>query len=140
LIGEAPGVSEDVLGTAFIGEAGKMLDFVLTQAGIDIDCCFFTNCVLCRPCDDKMGENREPLKDEVLACMENTKMIINSVNKLGTVLLGKDANRWFKSRVNDAPFVHIIHPSALLKQGGPESSMYKYTINELIRFKERIGL
>lgn len=140
LIGESPGVSEDVIGMAFVGEAGKMLDQILGEAMIDIKECFFTNCVLCRACDGPMESNRAPTREEVKACEPNVNEIITGMNKLGTILLGKESNRYFRSKVKGLPFINIIHPSALLKQGGKFSSMYQYTINELIRFKERIGL
>ena len=138
LIGEGPGQSEDMIGRAFVGEAGIMLDQILNEAAINIDACFFTNCVLCRPCDEPMGPNRVPTKAEVMACRENVQYIISQGNFLGTILLGKEANKYFKSLVKSKPFVHIIHPSKLAQEGGKFSSWYQYTINELQRFKERI--
>ena len=71
VIGEAPGEAEDVLGQAFIGPSGKLLDDMLIKAKINN--CFFTNTILCRPID-----NREPLPAEIFLCLDNILKIINS--------------------------------------------------------------
>ena len=44
-IGEAPGVTEDMLGSAFIGESSMFLDGMLFRSGIDKYRLYFTNTV-----------------------------------------------------------------------------------------------
>lgn len=138
VIGEAPGKSEDVLGHAFIGESGKLLDALLRRAGIPVDECYFTNCVLCRPCDRFGGENREPTKEEILACLPNVLSIIELLGNVGgTILAGKVAERWFKKRAI-GQVITITHPSALLRAGGTASSMYRDNLNKLRAFYETL--
>ena len=63
LIGEAPGKSEDQQGRPFVGKAGKILDYILQDTGINRSQIFITNVVKCRP-----PGNRLPTVDEVSAC------------------------------------------------------------------------
>lgn len=45
LIGEQPGHQEDIDGAPFVGPAGRLLDHLLEQAGIDRDSLYLTNTV-----------------------------------------------------------------------------------------------
>jgi uracil-DNA glycosylase len=63
LIGEAPGRSEDQQGRPFVGKAGKILDYILQETGINRSQIFITNIVKCRP-----PGNRIPTVDEVAEC------------------------------------------------------------------------
>ncbi|RYF27732.1 MAG: uracil-DNA glycosylase [Chloroflexi bacterium] len=58
-IGEAPGKNEDEQGLPFVGAAGKFLNEMLAQAGMDRGDVYITNIVKYRPPD-----NRDPLPDE----------------------------------------------------------------------------
>jgi DNA polymerase len=60
LIGEAPGASEDRSGRPFVGSAGKLLDGLLADAGLERADVFITNVVKARP-----PGNRDPRADEV---------------------------------------------------------------------------
>jgi uracil-DNA glycosylase family 4 len=60
LIGEAPGASEDRTGRPFVGNAGKLLDRLLEEAGLQRADVFITNVVKARP-----PGNRDPKADEV---------------------------------------------------------------------------
>ena len=134
IIGEAPGKSEDVLGQAFIGDSGKLFDEMLSRVGIDN--CFFTNTILCRPCDSRDGENREPLPAEIFLCLENVQKIINSLHHIkGIIFAGSIAKRYFATRLKGLPQCHIVHPSFLLRTGGKASPHYLDAINSLKEFK-----
>lgn len=63
ILGEAPGKHEDAAGIPFVGLAGKRLDKLIGQAGIDINDCYLTNVCKCRP-----PANRTPKKSERLSC------------------------------------------------------------------------
>lgn len=63
IVGEAPGANEDEAGEPFIGNAGKMLSELLTNAGIKRNECYITNSVKCRP-----PANRKPKASEVKTC------------------------------------------------------------------------
>ncbi len=62
-IGEAPGRWEDIRGRPFVGQAGKLLDSLLGEAGLTREEVYITNVVKCRP-----PNNRDPGKSEIEAC------------------------------------------------------------------------
>src|SRR3954469_22464833 len=60
IVGEAPGASEDKAGRPFVGRAGRLLDALLAEAGLEREDVFITNVVKARP-----PGNRDPRADEV---------------------------------------------------------------------------
>ena len=60
LVGEAPGASEDKQGRPFVGNAGRLLDRLLEEAGLAREDVFITNVVKARP-----PKNRDPKAPEV---------------------------------------------------------------------------
>lgn len=60
LVGEAPGAAEDRSGRPFVGSAGKLLDGLLAEAGLERADVFITNVVKARP-----PKNRDPTAEEV---------------------------------------------------------------------------
>ena len=62
-VGEAPGYYEDKEGRPFVGAAGKLLDRLLQEIGLQRSEIFIANVLKCRP-----PQNRDPLPDEVQAC------------------------------------------------------------------------
>jgi uracil-DNA glycosylase len=70
LVGEQPGDQEDIAGTPFVGEAGRVLDAGLHRAGVPHDQVFFTNAVKhfkhLRRGDRRLY--RAPTASEVVAC------------------------------------------------------------------------
>jgi DNA polymerase len=60
LVGEAPGASEDKQGRPFVGRAGKLLDELLEEAGLNRAAVYITNVVKARP-----PGNRDPRAPEV---------------------------------------------------------------------------
>lgn len=64
-IGEAPGASEDEAGRPFCGKAGRVLDELLSKAGLKRQDIYIANILKCRP-----PGNRNPQTDEIKACCE----------------------------------------------------------------------
>lgn len=62
-IGEAPGANEDKLGLPFVGQAGKLLEKLLGEIGLERKDVFIANTLMCRPPD-----NRDPQPQEIEAC------------------------------------------------------------------------
>lgn len=56
VVGEAPGETEDKQGRPFIGESGQLLRELFDQAGADLDDCWITNAVVCRPPNNKIDD------------------------------------------------------------------------------------
>jgi uracil-DNA glycosylase family 4 len=64
-VGEAPGASEDEQGVPFVGRAGKLLETLLGEVGLQRDDVFIANVLKCRP-----PGNRDPLPVEIDNCQE----------------------------------------------------------------------
>jgi len=130
-VGEQPGDQEDLAGRPFVGPAGKMLDGVLEQVGIDRSRVYVTNAVkhfkfVPR---GKRRIHQRPDAGEIQACrfwlnLELTLVRPKAVVALGATaaqsLLGKSATI---SRLRGAPILRpespplfvTIHPSYLLR-------------------------
>ena len=76
IVGEAPGAREDETHQAFVGPAGKLLNKLLTQAGLSRDGVYITNAVKCRPPD-----NRTPTRGELKTCSNN--YLAQEIEKVG---------------------------------------------------------
>ena len=63
-VGEAPGYWEDIKARPFVGQAGKLLDGLLKEIGLERKKVYITNIVKCRP-----PENRDPQGDEINLCI-----------------------------------------------------------------------
>jgi DNA polymerase len=62
-VGEAPGANEDRMGLPFVGQAGRLLDTLLGEIGLERSDVFIANVLKCRP-----PGNRDPLPREIEAC------------------------------------------------------------------------
>lgn len=86
-IGEGPGAEEDARGEPFVGQAGKLLDAMLTAIGLrrgeDV---YIANAVKCRP-----PGNRTPEAEEMAACFPFLKRQIALLQPKLIVLLGRAA-------------------------------------------------
>lgn len=59
LVGEAPGADEDQTGVPFVGAAGRELDRLLREAGVDPADCWWTNPYKVRPPENKLDRISE---------------------------------------------------------------------------------
>jgi len=62
-VGEAPGAQEDKMGLPFVGPAGKLLEQLLGEIGLERKDVFINNTLMCRP-----PGNRDPLPEEIEEC------------------------------------------------------------------------
>ena len=83
-VGEAPGANEDERGEPFVGRSGDVVDETLREVGLDRGDVRITNCVRCRPPD-----NRDPRSGELDNCREYLETEIDRVNPEVVVTLGK---------------------------------------------------
>jgi DNA polymerase len=83
-VGEAPGATEDERGEPFVGRSGTVLDDALRDAGLDRTDVRITNCVRCRP-----PENRDPRAEELDNCADFLEREIDHVDPELVVTLGK---------------------------------------------------
>jgi len=83
-VGEAPGEREDERGEPFVGRSGDVLDEGLRNAGLARTDVRVTNCVRCRPPD-----NRDPRMSELEGCREHLQAELAAVDPALVVALGK---------------------------------------------------
>ena len=122
-IGEGPGFHEDRQGEPFVGAAGKYLEELLEQIGIERNDVYITNVVKCRP-----PGNRDPQPDEVSACKTYLDKQIDLIRPRLVVTLGRfSMQRYFPgasiSRIHGQPkrvgnviYYPMFHPAAALHQ------------------------
>jgi len=92
-IGEAPGASEDEQGLPFVGRAGKLLETLLKEIGMERKDVFIANVLKCRP-----PGNRDPMPVEIENCREYLyrqveliqPRVICSLGNFSTKLLRED--------------------------------------------------
>jgi len=83
-VGEGPGANEDEEGEPFVGRSGSVLDDALNAAGVVRGDVRITNCVRCRP-----PENRDPTSEELGNCRGYLDGEIATVEPTLVVTLGK---------------------------------------------------
>ncbi len=88
LVGEGPGFTEDQTKIPFSGAAGKQLNDLLREAGLEREKVRITNIVLCRP-----PNNRDPAPDEIEACRPLLESQISAIKPKLIVALGRIAAR-----------------------------------------------
>ena len=120
-VGEAPGRNEDMYGEPFVGAAGKRLDMILEDTGINREDVYITNIVKCRP-----PKNRVPSKQEEEACNDFIKQEIEIINPkiicimgntaYGTLLDGKEITKNHGKIVekDGRKFFVTFHPAATI--------------------------
>lgn len=83
IIGEAPGQDEDKSGVPFTGMSGRRLNRLLELAKIDINDCYLTNVVKCRPV-----KNKAPGKQEIKSCLQWLLSELAVINPSTIITLG----------------------------------------------------
>ncbi len=127
-IGEAPGFNEDKLGRPFVGQAGKLLEKVLTDPlHLTRSEVFITNIVKFRP-----PENRDPTPEEILACkgwLDRQIQIVSPkiIVTLGRYSMGKFIPDASISRVHGQPrnyrFPEVTHPILIFPMYHPAAAL-----------------
>ncbi len=125
VIGEAPGVDEDLKGEPFVGRAGQLLNSMLLSVGLQRKDVFIANILKCRP-----PKNRDPKPEEIKACEKYLRQQIELINPKIILALGRIASQNLlksttpigKMRGNsyqylgsDLPVVVTYHPAYLLR-------------------------
>jgi DNA polymerase len=92
-VGEAPGHNEDLQGVPFVGAAGKLLDRLLGEIGIERGEVYIANVLKCRP-----PGNRDPLPEEIAACQDYLRSQLALVDPRVVVTLGNFATKLLLKR------------------------------------------
>jgi DNA polymerase len=108
IVGEAPGASEDKQGRPFVGRAGRFLDDLLAEAGLERDDVYITNVVKARP-----PGNRDPRADEVAHHMPWLETQLALIQPALVVPLGRHALAHF----SDAAKISEVHGTEITEKG-----------------------
>lgn len=117
-VGEAPGISEDVLGRPFVGPAGKLLDSVLDYVEAEAGPYRYalTNIVACVPLDESMQKVKEPPKEAVEACHPRLVEFIDIAQPRAVITLGTFAQKYLPELPDCVKIREkMTHPAAILR-------------------------
>lgn len=129
-IGEAPGKNEDLQGKPFVGAAGKFLNEMLAQIGLERKDVYITNIVKYRP-----PENRDPLPQEKDDFLPYLQAQLDVIQPAIVVTLGRHSMNCFLpdlqiSKVHGQPkrkggqvYMPLFHPAAALYNGGMRQTL-----------------
>ena len=138
-IGEAPGREEDKQGRPFVGRAGKLLDELLKEAGLQRDKVYIGNVLKCRPSID--GRDRRPSEEEIKACSPYLDRQIELIQPRVICTLGNVAMEHIFSKYGlDERSISRIHGSIfetdnlqIIPLYHPAAVLYKPDLNPIMR-------
>jgi DNA polymerase len=132
-IGEAPGRKEDEQGLPFVGAAGKFLNEMLNEAGMERGDVYITNIVKYRP-----PNNRDPLPEEKAVFLPYLLRQLEIIDPKVVITLGRHSMEYFlpNAKISQAHgqavrkkvlyhdktehewlFIPLYHPAAALYNG-----------------------
>lgn len=132
-IGEGPGADEDREGEPFVGKAGKLMNQAFIGEGISREKVYIANIVKCRP-----PNNRNPEKDEAIACLDYLRNQVMLIKPKIIVLLGSVAlknilgeqygitvsrGKWIEKK--GIKYMPTFHPAALLRDESKKIDFWK---------------
>ncbi len=132
-IGEGPGADEDREGVPFVGKAGKLMNQAFIGLGISRENIYIANIVKCRP-----PNNRTPLKEEAMACLDYLRNQVLVLQPKIVVLLGNTAlknilgdeygitasrGKWIEKK--GIKYMPTFHPAALLRDESKKIDFWK---------------
>jgi uracil-DNA glycosylase len=111
-VGEAPGGREDETGLPFVGQAGKLLDKLLGEIGLERGDVFIANVLKCRP-----PQNRDPLPGEIDACQDYLFRQLELIQPRVVCTLGNFATKLLRG--DPATGITRLHGHDEVRQIGP---------------------
>jgi uracil-DNA glycosylase len=100
-VGEAPGANEDRMGLPFVGQAGKLLDKLLAEIGMDRKDVFIANTLKCRPPD-----NRDPHPNEIEACQDYLARQVELIEPIVICTLGNFSTKLLRADTTGISRLH----------------------------------
>ncbi len=146
IIGEGPGQKEDELGKPFVGDAGQLLNKMLSAINIKRESVYITNVVNYRP-----PNNRKPESSEINRYSEFLREHISIIDPKILILMGstamealfgskikisKERGVWKEIIINNQTYLVMItfHPAYLLRQADQK----KYSWADLKELRKKI--
>jgi DNA polymerase len=135
-VGEAPGANEDKLGLPFVGQAGKLLDKLLAEIGLERGDVFIANVLKCRP-----PGNRDPHPAEIDNCRDYLLRQVELIEPKVICTLGNFATKLLRddptgiTRLHGTPEVRVIGSRAvqLYPIFHPAAALYTPSNVEVLR-------
>ena len=145
IVGEGPGEKEDKIGKPFVGDAGDLLNKMLSAINISRESVYITNVVNFRPPNNRKPTSAEInrysiyLREHILII--NPKILIIMGSTAMEALVGnnikisKDRGKWKEIIIKNKTFTSIVtfHPAYLLRQ--PDQKKYSWSDLKEIRKK-----
>ena len=135
-VGEAPGANEDQQGLPFVGQAGKLLEKLLEEIGMERGDVFIANTLKCRP-----PGNRDPHPHELDSCRHYLYSQLELIQPTMVCTLGNFATKLLRgdptgiSKIHGQAEVHTIGPRAvrLYPLYHPAAALYTPSTLEMLR-------
>lgn len=135
-IGEAPGANEDRMGLPFVGQAGKLLDRLLSEIGMQRSDVWVCNVLKCRPPD-----NRDPQPNEIESCQGYLRAQVDLIEPTVICTLGNFSTKLLRgdttgiSRLHGQEEVRIVGSRAvrLYPLYHPAAALYTPSMLETLR-------
>ena len=145
IVGEGPGEKEDEIGKPFVGDAGNLLNKMLSAININRESVYITNVVNFRTPNNRKPTSAEInrysifLREHILII--NPKILIIMGSTAMEALVGnnikisKDRGKWKEIIIKNKTFTSIVtfHPAYLLRQ--PDQKKYSWSDLKEIRKK-----
>jgi uracil-DNA glycosylase len=112
-IGEAPGRTEDELGLPFVGQAGKLLDKLLGEIGLQREQVFIANVLKCRP-----PGNRDPQPTEIEQCRDYLDRQVELIEPRVICTLGNFSTKLLRA---DTTGISRLHGQEEIRAVGPRA-------------------
>ena len=138
-VGEGPGADEDLQGTPFVGQAGKLLDQMFRAISMTRSEIYIANVVKCRP-----PGNRNPENNEMLACRDYLFRQLEIIRPKVIFTLGKVALLCFTGYSGymgtargrpflwrQIPIIASYHPAYYLRNAGRKKAAWEDLIRLL---------
>jgi uracil-DNA glycosylase len=100
-IGEAPGANEDKIGLPFVGQAGKLLEKLLGEIGLERKDVFIANVLKCRPPD-----NRDPHPQEIESCQDYLRQQVDLIEPTVICTLGNFSTKLLRADTTGISRLH----------------------------------
>ena len=132
-LGEGPGANEDRQGEPFVGEAGKLLNKILTASTLERDQVYILNTVKCRPpnnrnplplelenCRGFLDRQLDVIRPEFIVCLGSVaaKSLLGTTTSLGK--LRKQFHQYRESKV-----LVTYHPAYLLRTPSAKTHVWE---------------
>ena len=135
-VGEAPGANEDRMGLPFVGQAGKLLDKLLGEIGLERGDVFIANVLKCRP-----PGNRDPQPREIESCQDYLRRQVDLIEPTVICTLGNFSTKLLRgdptgiSRLHGQDEVRVIGSRAvrLYPLYHPAAALYTPSMLETLR-------